>query len=106
VLALQVAARNSGDAHWIHQADEIFGIVRVGTHLYDGSDNLLSIDHSRHDLPHAVAPGDAVSFQITVPTPDTGDVRLVVDLVAEGVTWFENSGSEARSVRVSRAADR
>jgi len=102
-LALTVHARNTGQAIWLRENNsEIYGIVRVGTHLYGADNVLLNIDHSRHFLPRAVGPGDQIEMQIDVPLPTTGDCRIVVDLVAEGVTWFENAGSTAVSVVVSR----
>jgi hypothetical protein len=92
-LRAGLTLHNTGDAHWLHRNSEIYGIVRVGTHLYDGGGRLLAVDHSRHDLPDAVAPGASLRMEIEVPLPAAGEYRIAFDLVAEGVTWFENVGS-------------
>ncbi len=37
-----------------------------------------------------------------IPLPPQGNYRLGVDLVAEGVIWFENLGSVPLELRVTR----
>jgi SAM-dependent methyltransferase len=93
-LRVSITLTNSGEASWLHTNSEIFGIVRIGTHLYDADDNLIAVDHSRHDLPASVRPGQTIQTTIDVPLPEPGRFRLTFDLVAEGVTWFENVGSK------------
>jgi hypothetical protein len=93
---------NVGDAHWLNTNSEIFGIVRLGAHLYDGAGRLLNVDHFRADLPRPVAPGEQVQMSVSVPLPSSGLYRIGFDLVAEGVTWFENQGSEPVVVSVRR----
>jgi hypothetical protein len=92
-VAMTFRVTNTGEAHWLHTNSEIFGIVRLASHLYDGNKRLLAIDHSRHDLPQAVAPGETIEVPIRVDLPGAGTFVLGFDLVAEGVTWFENVGS-------------
>ncbi len=58
-LDLSVVLSNTGAAAWLCTNDEIFGIVRLATHLYAADGSLLEIDHSRHDLPRDVAQGRA-----------------------------------------------
>ena len=101
VVKVRVTIENTGEATWLHDNDgEIFGVVRLGTHLYDGLANLLAIDHSRHELPRSVAPGETIAMTVTVPLPGPTTYQLTFDLVAEGVTWFENIGSKPASVSV------
>ena len=92
-LRLTVSVTNSGDASWLNTNSEIFGIVRLAAHLYDGDGALLNIDFSRHELPAPVGPGETVNMTIEESLPGSGRYRLAFDLVAEGVTWFENVGS-------------
>jgi hypothetical protein len=77
-------------------------MVRVGTHLYDRDAKLLAIDHSRHDLPRNVDPGESIEMTIEVPLPPEGDFVVGVDLVAEGVIWFEHVGSATLMVSARR----
>jgi hypothetical protein len=93
-LRVSLSFTNTGDAHWLNTNSEIFGIVRVGTHEYDSGGRLISVDFSRHDLPVPVEPGQTVHMTIAVRLPGPGANRLTLDLVAEGVTWFENVGSK------------
>jgi SAM-dependent methyltransferase len=92
-LRLSVTITNTGEASWLHTNSQIFGIVRLATHLYDGDGKLLNIDFSRHALPVSVSPGETITMSIEENLPGPGRYRLAVDLVAEGVIWFENVGS-------------
>lgn len=95
---ISIEATNTGEALWLHQNTEIFGIVRLGSHLYDDAGALRSLDFSRHDLPRQIAPGEAITVEAPVVINSPGHYRLQFDLVAEGVTWFENVGSKAVEV--------
>jgi SAM-dependent methyltransferase len=98
-LPLQFTLRNTGTAAWLNTNSEIFGIVRLGSHLFEADGRLISIDHSRHDLPRPVEPGEALDLRVEVPLPAApARYRLVFDLVAEGVAWFENLGSKTVEV--------
>lgn len=92
---------NTGQATWLSSNIGIHGVVRLGSHLYDADDQLIDIDHSRHGLPLDVPPGDIIEMGIEVDVPDR-TCRLVFDLVAEGVRWFENDGSAVVSVAIQR----
>jgi SAM-dependent methyltransferase len=99
-VSVDVRLRNTGTASWLATNTEIFGTVRLGTHLLDGSGTLLSVDHSRHSLPERIEPGGTASMTVHVGLPRPGHFRLAFDLVAEGVTWFENQGSHPVEVNV------
>ena len=99
--ALTFTITNTGEAHWLNQAPEIFGLVRLACHLYDGSGALVNVDHFRCELPAPVAPGETIRMTVNVPVPHTRPCSLLFDLVAEGVRWFENEGSKPAEVRVS-----
>jgi SAM-dependent methyltransferase len=85
--------KNTGSARWLHTNKDIFGIVRLGAHLYDETGTLLDVDHFRADLPQSVEPGESLELAVVVPVPASRPYRLGFDLVAEGVCWFENQGS-------------
>jgi SAM-dependent methyltransferase len=102
-LRVTLSIANTGEAHWLNVNSEIFGIVRVGTHLYDSDGKLISVDFSRHDLPMPVEPAQNVRMTIELRLPAPGVYRLTIDLVAEGVTWFENVGSVPVHVTVTQA---
>jgi hypothetical protein len=99
-LRIVFNATNTGEATWLHTNSEIFGIVRLASHLYDGAGDLLSVDFSRDDLPNDVRKGGSVEAVATIRIDSPGSYRLGFDLVAEGVTWFENLGSKPAYVDV------
>jgi hypothetical protein len=48
-----------------------------------------------------VDPGETVEIEAAVPAPaESGRFRLVFDLVAEQICWFEHHGSPALSLHV------
>jgi SAM-dependent methyltransferase len=103
-LQLRFTMTNTGEAVWLHRNSEIFGIVRLASHLYLANGRLVEHDYSRHDLPQDVAPGETLAMTVELMLPrESGDYELVFDLVAEGVTWFENVG--ATPVRLRARVD-
>jgi hypothetical protein len=99
-VTLHVEIVNTGSATWLHEGPEIFGLVRLGSHLATAEGQLIALDFSRHSLPRIVKPGETVSLSVSVALPSPGRYRLTFDLVSEGVTWFENTGSQAVVVAV------
>ena len=70
-------------------------LVRVGAQLCAADGSLIDLDFARADLPHHLQPGDAADVTLRLPAlPETGRYRLKLDLVSEGVDWFERCGSE------------
>jgi SAM-dependent methyltransferase len=102
-VEIGVDITNSGQATWLMTNTPALGIVRVATHLYDANARMIALDHSRHDLPHDVGPGESIHMNIDVPLPADGSFVVGVDLVAEGVIWFENLGSQPLMIDVRRA---
>jgi SAM-dependent methyltransferase len=101
-LSLDLHVENVGRAAWLTTNAHDIGIVRVGTHLYDWNTKLIAIDHSRHNLPRAVKPGESFDLVIEVPLPADGDFVVGIDLVAENIIWFEHVGSKPLTVRARR----
>jgi SAM-dependent methyltransferase len=102
-LNIDLRIDNTGTAAWLSTNIHEYGIVRVGTHLYDRDAKLIAIDHSRHDLPRDVDPGESIDITIEVPLPADGDFVVGIDLVAEGVIWFEHVGSRTLMVPARRS---
>jgi SAM-dependent methyltransferase len=102
-LNIDLRIDNTGKATWLSTNVHEYGIVRVGTHLYDRHATLIAIDHSRHDLPRDVGPGQSIDLTIEVALPAAGDFVVGIDLVAEGVIWFEHVGSRTLMVQARRS---
>jgi SAM-dependent methyltransferase len=98
-VRLHFSVKNTGTAHWLHEGREIFGLVRLGAHLASADGTLIDLDFSRHALPKSVAPGESIDMDIALVLREPGEYRLTFDLVAEGVSWFENLGSRPVEIR-------
>ena len=96
---LAFVVTNVGTARWLAANIEIFGTVRLASHLFSADGTLLELDFSRHPLPMDVQPGESIRMTIDLPAIEQpARYRLAFDLVSEGVTWFENVGSACADV--------
>jgi SAM-dependent methyltransferase len=87
---------NTGTAPWPATKTAGSGHVRVGLQLLDAESRVIEKDFARFDLPQGVAPGEACRVSGAFDAPaDAGAYGVKIDLVAEGVTWFEPGGSTA-----------
>jgi ubiquinone/menaquinone biosynthesis C-methylase UbiE len=103
-VRVTVTLQNTGPSHWLHANSEIFGVVRLGSHLYHADGTLIAIDHTRHGLAHDVAPNDSIDVDAELTFPEPGSFRLAFDVVAEGVSWLETLGSKPAIVDVQVSA--
>jgi hypothetical protein len=92
---------NNGDAKWLHENIKDIGIVRIGTHLYDKNHKLLNYDFSRHNLARPIQPGETFDDKITITFIHKGIFILAIDMVSEGVCWFEDVGSTPRYITIN-----
>lgn len=101
--AFRCRVTNVGDTRWLTDAGGVLGWTRLGVHLYPaGSDKALDFDWHRVDLPHEVEPGGALELAVVLPVlAEPGEYRLVLDLVAEEVTWFAQRGSSTVELRLT-----
>jgi hypothetical protein len=68
--------------------------VAIGIQLLDGRGELINRDFRRVLLTEDIFDGDSRTFDIEFPAPLTaGNYRLKIDMVAEGLVWFEDVGS-------------
>jgi len=104
-VPVAVTVTNVGTALWrAHFTPETDAHqVRLGLQLLDTASRVIDKDFARLDLVRDVGPGAScrVSGTFTAPVAP-GEYGLKVDLVAEGVTWFEPVGTpaEIRPLRV------
>jgi hypothetical protein len=70
-------------------------LVRLGAQLAQADGTILTRDHARAWLPHAIDAGTRADVTIDIPIPsEPGRYLLRFDLVSEGIDWFEACGSE------------
>jgi ubiquinone/menaquinone biosynthesis C-methylase UbiE len=99
---LDVRVRNSGAAVWL-PAEEEYGGVALGAHVYDPSGRLLAFDACRQSLtepPREIGPGEAVSCRLRVPPQPAGRYVLELDCVSSKVVWFAQVGSAPPRITV------
>lgn len=94
LLSVRLRVTNTGDTRWLTGPLAERGTVSVGVQLRDEAGVLLARDYHRAPLPRSVDPGGATELEVAVPGPnERGCFRLVFDLVAEQICWFEHHGS-------------
>lgn len=91
---LEVDLVNTAETVWLREGRHGNGYVRLGAQLLDGAGALLSRDHARAGLPDDVPEGGSAQVVLALAAPDRpGRYVLRLDLVNEGVGWFEAEGS-------------
>jgi tRNA (mo5U34)-methyltransferase len=91
----RVAVENVGDAVWAARgaAGTERGAVRLGSHLLRADETEVAWDFAFAALPHDVAPGERVEVTLGIELPaQAGDYVVELDLVLEGIGWFEEGG--------------
>jgi hypothetical protein len=100
-VTLSIRIRNDGNQPWPTDEAGSPGMVRIGVQLLDADQKLVNRDYHRVPLPATMAPGDTRDAAIACTAPDrAGIYHLKIDLVMEGVTWFEPRGSESPLFRL------
>jgi SAM-dependent methyltransferase len=85
---------NAGDTIWLAGPFSGAGEVLLGLQSLDATGALVNRDWRRVPLPRCVAPGETIRLVIDLEHERAAGIRAVrLDLVAEGVTWFEQCGN-------------
>ena len=89
---IQMTVTNSGNQPWVASGPNP---VDLSYHLLDGNGNAVIWDGPRIPLGGDMAVGASKQFTIGYSAPNTaGTYTLVVDLVREGVAWFQSLGAQ------------
>ena len=90
--SVQVTVTNSGNIPWNATGANP---IELSYHLLDASGNAIVWDGPRTPLTADVAPGASATFSLSYVAPSKeGTYTLVIDLVREGVSWFQFLGSQ------------
>jgi SAM-dependent methyltransferase len=101
-IPLRATITNRGSERWPAASVSGTGQVRLGVQLLDTQGRLLNRDHFRVDLPQELAAGATATVSFSCPMPvESGTYMLKLDMVAEGVTWFEPTGSPTAVLNVT-----
>lgn len=93
---------NTGTTRWLPSFGGV-GSVNIGVHLHGDDGSLVEQDYARFSIStNPVAPGESKPVNISIPHPEGyRRFELTVDLVAEGVSWFEVAGGTPARFMVS-----
>jgi len=90
-ITIAMAIRNIGSMTWKRG---VRNPMHVGYHWKDTDGNVVLAPDYRTTIPHNVEPGEWVEADVAVGLPSIpGKFILFVDMVHEGVTWFEEQKS-------------
>jgi hypothetical protein len=93
-IGLRFVIQNTGGATWL-PSGYAPGNVNVGIHLRSADGRMLDNDFTRLPVSNErVRLGQKIEISGAVPRPDVDDFQLEVDLVAEGIIWFEIVGGK------------
>lgn len=94
-VVLRTRVRNLSQRRFPASASYGRRLVRLGAQLCSADGALLKLDFARADLPRHLEPGDSADVAVQLPALDEpGRYTLKLDLVNEGVDWFERCGSD------------
>lgn len=99
VQLIDLRVTNIGPAVWLAHTTSGIGAVKVGIHLASADGGWSDNDFTRGLLPHDVSPGETVRVSVPIRLPSPNRWRVTIDMVSEGVCWFENRGSKPRVLR-------
>lgn len=99
---LVVRVQNVSQVAWLSAADSGGRIqINLANHWLRPDAFLYRIDDTRVPIPTTMAPGDALTMEITVTAPpEAGNYLLEIDLVQEQTAWFGNRGSATLRIPV------
>ncbi len=98
-----VTLHNTGDTLWLSEPHPQGGYVTLGCQLLTEDRRRIDRDYQRFSLPSDVPPGATLTMRIKIRMPrDPGTYTLKLDLVNEGVCWFEDVGSTPLTMSLER----
>jgi SAM-dependent methyltransferase len=104
---LTARVRNASTVVWpAFVSDDGQHQIKLGNHWLDGAEQVVRYDDVRTQLPRDLKPGEEIDLPLTVNAPELpGQYTLELDMVQEGVAWFQAKGSASASLRVEVVAN-
>jgi len=101
IVEVAVRLTNEGDRTWNTLNQTPF---ELSYHLYDEQHNPITYEGDRSPLPVEVAPGQSISVQAQVSTPNrVGTYFVEWDLLQEDIVWFSWKGNLTALTRLNVA---
>jgi ubiquinone/menaquinone biosynthesis C-methylase UbiE len=95
-----IEIENKGNARWLYENIKDIGVVNLGVHLFSKDNRLIDYDFLRFNLGRDVLPGEKLKKTVQIKVEEKGSFRMVFDLVAEHVCWFEDNNSKPVTICV------
>jgi SAM-dependent methyltransferase len=93
-LTLPIKVTNAGRGFWPMGIGPTFPLGTVTLGPYLPADDDARVELPRVPLPRSLSPGESVGAEVRIPATSVDQGREVrIDLVREGVAWFEDYGS-------------
>jgi hypothetical protein len=101
-IDLHVEVQNLTDTVWLKEGRHGAGYIRAGIQLKQPDGKMINRDYARSELPHDVRKNEKarVSFKLKVPH-EPGNYFLLLDMVNEGICWFQERGSKSATVQLT-----
>lgn len=97
-IQVRTSVRNLSTRPFPAQATYGRRLVRLGAQLCTSDGAVTNRDHARAWLPATIEPRQTSDVPIEIPVPrERGVYQLKLDLVSEGIDWFEACGSPTTS---------
>ncbi len=91
---LTLTVTNPTETVWLREGWRGRGCVRAGAHLMNAEREMLELDYGRADLPYDLPANASASLTLRLRAPaQPGRYVVRIDLVNEGICWFERHGS-------------
>lgn len=101
VVSGTVTVVNGGDTVWLSASPDGVGAVSVGLQLLSSNRELVAREWWRGALTADVPPGGSAVVAVDARLPDAVTAyRIKIDLVADGVCWFEDLDSRPVGVPI------
>jgi SAM-dependent methyltransferase len=88
-----VEVTNTGDTIWLAGLLSVPGEVMLGIQALAADGTVVNKDWRRVPLPGCVLPGETVAISVNLAQERARFGRVRLDMVAEGLSWFEHMGS-------------
>lgn len=93
-FSVKVQVTNLSETVWLTAGRHGRGFVRLGAHLLDASGRTIERDYGRAELSGDVPEDRTVRLEMALTAPrEAGRYRIGLDMVNEGICWFEEDGS-------------
>ena len=93
-----VRVTNAGTTTWNDSGGDE---VRLGVQLLTSDAVMIDRNHARHSLP-TLLPGGQCEIALEIPSPTgSGSYSIRIDVVREGVRWFEMTGSRPATCAIT-----